>query len=493
MGIAIAFIGVLVALAAGPACRAATEITIEISTDVKCSDVRGTAITVGDLSTLDAKPATTVTPACDPRTGRIGSMVIVPSGANDDVVAMKVVLGIGRNVAECVPPAYGPGCIVARRALRFIPSSSLYVPIFMAAVCSGIPCEATTTCRGGSCASAIIEDPSVCSEPGGCTESSLGPSLPPRDDAGGAPDAIAFEASIVPDGCVGAACIPVALVSGVQMPSAIATAGGSIFFTTEHAGGSVMQCPASGCAAPTTLRAGLDNPDVVAADATHVYWGYNQSGLVQCTWPNCASPINVYTDTPGGLAVTNSGVYFTARYNAYVGVWTKPSGPFGVLGLAGGNAYATVADNTAIYFTSDFGGGVYRCPLTGSCSGGPRVPVPPNVIVRALALDATHVYWTEPESGRVMRAPKDSLSPLEVIAFDADRPAGIGVDASSVYWTERRSGGTDGRLRWRRKAGGPLGLLAVNQSNPTGLVVAGSRVFWTNKVSAGAVMSVPGR
>lgn len=182
-------------LVAMGACRAPTEITIELSTDVKCADVRATAITIGDLANLDAKPSTTVTPACDPQTGRIGSMVIVPSGAKDDIVAIKVVLGVGRDPSECIPPAYGPGCIVARRALHFISSSSLTVPIFMGAVCSGIPCNATETCVGGNCASATIDDSSKCEAPAGCTESVLTPTSSTDADSGGD----AADAAVAPD------------------------------------------------------------------------------------------------------------------------------------------------------------------------------------------------------------------------------------------------------------------------------------------------------
>ena len=177
------------------ACRAPTEITIELTTDVKCADVKGTAITIGDLAGLDGKPSTTVTTACDPQTGRIGSMVIVPSGSKEDVVAIKIVLGEQRDPAECIPPAYGPGCIVARRALHFIASSSLTVPIFMGAVCSGIPCNATQTCVGGNCASATIDDSSKCEAPAGCGESVLVGATSP--DAGMPTDA--SDAAVPPD------------------------------------------------------------------------------------------------------------------------------------------------------------------------------------------------------------------------------------------------------------------------------------------------------
>src|SRR3954464_3520388 len=107
------------------ACRDPTQIVVELTTDVKCPDLRGATITVGTVGDLEERPLTTQTEACDESRARIGSIVIVPSGGDDDTVAIRVVAGLGRSPSECVPPAYGPGCIVARRALRFVPHETL--------------------------------------------------------------------------------------------------------------------------------------------------------------------------------------------------------------------------------------------------------------------------------------------------------------------------------------------------------------------------------
>jgi hypothetical protein len=63
---------------------------------------------------------------------------------------------------------------------------------------------------------------------------------------------------------------------------------------------------------------------------------------------------------------------------------------------------------------------------------GPRWPV-------AVAMDATHVYWTTSgNEGAVMRAPLAGGDP-EMIAANQSWPSAIAVDATSVYWA---SGGT---------------------------------------------------
>jgi len=130
-----------------------------------------------NLSDLETKPPVTSTMQCD--NGRIGALVIVPSGANDDEVAVRVVSGETMDPDSCVSHGYPQGCIVARRALRFIPHADLNVGVFMANACNGVACGPEETCIEGTCRSAVIADPSACEMH--CDEGILVP--------GGAPDA----------------------------------------------------------------------------------------------------------------------------------------------------------------------------------------------------------------------------------------------------------------------------------------------------------------
>src|SRR5690349_11929050 len=81
-------------------CRAPTEITIVLSTDVPCADLRGTSITVGRLGEIEAKAATTSSTFCD-ASGDLGALVVVPSGGNGDEVAIKLVAGLGKDADGC--------------------------------------------------------------------------------------------------------------------------------------------------------------------------------------------------------------------------------------------------------------------------------------------------------------------------------------------------------------------------------------------------------
>lgn len=146
------------ALMGSTACREPTQITLEITTDVACSDLHETSITVGTLSELELKEPSTATLACDPATGRIGSLVLIPSGS-EDPAAVRVVTAIGGmpSAYDCVAAGYQGGCIVARRALRYIPHTPLYLPVSMNVACIDVPCGSSETCVDGACVPATVE------------------------------------------------------------------------------------------------------------------------------------------------------------------------------------------------------------------------------------------------------------------------------------------------------------------------------------------------
>jgi outer membrane protein assembly factor BamB len=166
----------IVLAAAVAACRTPTQIDVTVSTDLPCPRVTGTAFTSGTLGALESLPATATTHSC--ANTHIGSVVLVPSGADDSaLVGFKVITAInGESVDDCVPGdagTYGPNCIVARRALRYLPHTQLTVDVRMSGACAGIACDDLSTCVEGSCAPATIGNPSQCTG-NGCDEGVLG-------------------------------------------------------------------------------------------------------------------------------------------------------------------------------------------------------------------------------------------------------------------------------------------------------------------------------
>ncbi len=151
------------------ACRTPTQLTVEVTTDVPCKSGLSTAVAIGRLDDPEDKPFATTSGECG-----VGSVVVVPSGAKDEQLAIRVVMGVDKSPEQCVRDGYKGGCIVARRALRFIPHTELTVKTPMRGVCKDVQCPSAQTCVAGKCLDRTVIDPGLCAGKG-CDESALPP------------------------------------------------------------------------------------------------------------------------------------------------------------------------------------------------------------------------------------------------------------------------------------------------------------------------------
>ncbi len=135
------------------ACRAPTEMTVRITTEVPCSALRGVSIVVApDALTAEDRARTKYfaaeTEHCDSES-TVGTLVLTPGS---DALAVIVVAGIDQQSNACVPPGYA-GCVVARRRLAFVDHASLDLPILLTRDCLDVPCDTQTSCVHGNCKS----------------------------------------------------------------------------------------------------------------------------------------------------------------------------------------------------------------------------------------------------------------------------------------------------------------------------------------------------
>src|SRR5262249_55592772 len=115
-------------------------------------------------------------------TGRIGSVVIVPSGAKDATFALKAILASGRTTESCRTAEQAPelhvGCIVARRELRFVPHEDLFLPLELRHDCDAVQCDENETCERGTCVPAGGGNPGRCGD-AGCGTTDAHDATPP--------------------------------------------------------------------------------------------------------------------------------------------------------------------------------------------------------------------------------------------------------------------------------------------------------------------------
>ena len=148
-------------------CRAPTEVTLVLRTDVPCAELTG--VTIGLRGDLVPR---TESRSCDAN-GELGGIVLVPSGSKTATLDIEIAAGRGVEPATCAS-AFGPGCIIARRKLRYLPHEPLTVPIDLRGACAGVACAQGATCVAGICHLADV-DPSSCTTSAGCGEYALGP------------------------------------------------------------------------------------------------------------------------------------------------------------------------------------------------------------------------------------------------------------------------------------------------------------------------------
>jgi sugar lactone lactonase YvrE len=94
-----------------------------------------------------------------------------------------------------------------------------------------------------------------------------------------------------------------------------------------------------------------------------------------------------------------------------------------------------------------------------------------------LALDETHVYWTNqgnPGLAGVRRMAKQGGAP-ELFA-PGESPMGVAVDATHVYWCDWGAG----KVQRRSKTGGVVQVLAPSEPDANRIALDAQRVYWSS-------------
>jgi hypothetical protein len=254
------------------------------------------------------------------------------------------------------------------------------------------------------------------------------------------------------------------LASDIPSPWGIAVNATTVFFTSEGttAGsfmdGAVLEV-AVGKGSGTGTHPGVvaknrSRPRMLKLDAANVYWlDYGVAAadgiLARCPLSGCgaAGPIPLQTtlQTPYGLAVSTSAVFFTVSGAGAVlsvpiaggvatGLSNGQDGPSGIAVDSSLAFWASVDDGTISSEPLVSGGGLSNTVAT--VQGFPQ----------DVATDGTYVYFTDtqtvPAEGAVMRCPVAGCTgaPLP-LAADTPTALDVAVDATFIYWL-----GSDGTL-----------------------------------------------
>jgi hypothetical protein len=137
---------------------------VVVSTETSCSNKAPVLVVVAAnleelAQKLEGGVITTSKASCEDATGRVGDAVTTPAGAKDEPIAFAVMTRKDGQPAErCgasnLPVADRNQCIVAKRALRFVPHELIEVDVPLQLTCSGVLCSPLETCSKGICVSA---------------------------------------------------------------------------------------------------------------------------------------------------------------------------------------------------------------------------------------------------------------------------------------------------------------------------------------------------
>jgi hypothetical protein len=141
----------------------------------------------------------------------------------------------------------------------------------------------------------------------------------------------------------------------------------------------------------------------------------------------------------------------------------------------------TVAVDATDVYVANYGGAgdILKVPKTG----GTFTSIAMSSTPWGLALDATHVYWSD-EDGTVMRVDKDGQNPIQIASGDAGA-YGLALDATHVFWASLISG----EIKRANLDGTGVTTLATGQTDAFAMVVDATRVYWLRQ-SGGGIWSV---
>lgn len=334
----------ILAAGAAPGCFGATEIQVEVTTNVTC--LPGAALTTqiftgatgtGDFGTAPAAE----TDRCEPDEPRVGTLSIVPRAARDGRFDLEVVGAVGVKVGDCrsimtaaasAGASAAPtmtGCIVARRRVSFRPHKALTFPILLDKSCIGVPCGSDETCDVGICSPTSACDETGCPRERVAAPATVMDGSVPADSAADASDA----GDAGPPPFCGA--VPEVVVDHQSVRGPLAMQGADLFYVNRVQGATVSEVRRVAAAGGAVMAVASGNIDAVAATDTAIAWVLRQSTVQSA----------VVVESAGTTRQSPDATFVTAAL-AFAGdglVGFSPTDAFSFSPMVGGTAIGTAS------------------------------------------------------------------------------------------------------------------------------------------------------
>jgi hypothetical protein len=254
--------------------------------------------------------------------------------------------------------------------------------------------------------------------------------------------------------CTAGRCESVVLKAGLENPDDIAVDATGVYVSTHGNAGTVLRFAKDGSKVDVLASGHTKARGVTLDGQNHVYWSNldypgdggdgSWGGVWGCTLPACGD-IHLVTlgDWAAHVRYANGSLFFAENNNS-AAIRVQPDGTARSEFSTSAGIWSVAADATHVYFQANGADGKFkRIPL----AAGATEEVGPLEYGGSLgftAIDDERVYWAYSEydtpTGHVYSALKSNLgAPKEQYGTDNKGSVGVAVDATTLYWT---NGGT---------------------------------------------------
>jgi hypothetical protein len=233
--------------------------------------------------------------------------------------------------------------------------------------------------------------------------------------------------------------------------------------------------------APDVLVAVPDGtPTALAIGSNGVYWTESDSGRVRYVASTADAGAAPAATMAGQGGVSALGIGTSNSVGGELVVWTHDAGAITIAPtnisqtapVASGQAPVIGVGVSGFEAFWASAGTINAIRGAGSAPAADIVTALPDL--RAIVVDASHLYWTT-GTGRVENSTHTGGSRVTILG--EGEPVAIAVDATTMYWVNIG----DGRLRSVSISGGVPATLASAQRRPKAIAVAGAVIYWVNE------------
>jgi len=244
--------------------------------------------------------------------------------------------------------------------------------------------------------------------------------------------------------CENGQCQPVTLADGIDFPQQLAVDATHLYWASFN-DQVIRRVKLDGTGTPETLASAVVDAIGVARDGDDLFWS-GREGVFRCRLSGgdggpCTAQRVSNVRYSRNLFVSNGALFFANESDVRRAAPT-PAGPETVYGEPVAQPWSVAANAQFVYLTSS-SRGLQRAPI-GGLDGGDSDEVGPldsKIVASYVAVEGDSVFWSyrddATDTGAVYSQKHDNPAARVTYTAATTWPLGVAADARYVYWTDR--------------------------------------------------------